>query len=215
VRLAIAVALTLVVGTAPLANAQTPSRPSSQPPKGLATDAIAGEAVALLPLTLVVTDPAVRSDSALTILGDRRHLLLWADSVISEEFETRAPEVKWVSARRLRQMAHRNPGMVPDPDQMGQAILRAPKLSKVPDPLRGSLRSLTAITGGRYAMVPAAMGLARDPGGGFRADLSLALADSRSGAVLWRSATYGSGAGPGDAIAAAIGAVLPPATTGP
>jgi hypothetical protein len=215
VRLAIAVAFTLVVGTAPFAGGQTPSRPPSQPPRGLATEAIAGEAVALLPLTLVVTDPAVRADSALTILGDRRHLLLWADSVISEEFETRAPEVKWVSAPRLRQMAHRNPGMVPDPDQMGQAILRSPKLSKVPDPLRGSLRNLTAITGGRYAMVPAAMGLSRDPGGGFRADLSLALADSRSGAVLWRSATYGSGAAPGDAIAAAIAAILPPPTTGP
>ncbi len=210
-RLAIAVALTLVVGTVPFAGAQAPS----QPPRGLATEGLAGEPVALLPLTLVVTDPAVRGDSAVTALGDRRHLLLWADSVIGEEFESRAPEVKWVSARRLRQMAHRNPGMVPDPDQMGQAILRAPKLSKVPDPLRGSLRSLTAITGGRYAMVPAAMGLSRDPGGGFRADLSLALADSRSGVVLWRSATYGSGDAPGDAVAAAIAAVLPPATTGP
>ena len=210
-RLAVAIALTLVVGTVPLAGAQTPS----QRPRGLATEGLAGEAVALLPLTLVVTDPAVRGDSALAVLGDRRHLLLWADSVVSEEFESRAPEVKWVSARRLRQMARRNPGMIPDPDQMGQAILRAPKLSKVPDPLRGSLRSLTAITGGRYAMVPAALGLSRDPAGGFRADLSLALADSRSGAVLWRSATYGSGAAPGDAVAAAIAAVLPPATTGP
>lgn len=210
-RLAVAIALTLVVGTVPLAGAQAPSRP----PRGLATEGLAGEAVALLPLTLVVTDPAVRGDSALAVLGDRRHLLLWADSVVNEEFESRAPEVKWVSARRLRQMARRNPGMIPDPDQMGQAILRAPKLSKVPDPLRGSLRSLTAITGGRYAMVPAALGLSRDPGGGFRADLSLALADSRSGVVLWRSATYGSGAAPGDAVAAAIAAVLPPATTGP
>jgi len=210
VRLAFA-ALTLVARTS-VAAAQAPTRP---PRHGLAIEALSGESVALLPVTLVVADSTVRGDSSLVALGDRRQRLLWADSVVGEEFQSRAPEVNWVPARRLRQLAHRNPGMVPDPDQMGQAILRAPKLNKVPDPLRSSLRSLTAISGGRFAMTPAALGFTRDPGGGFRADLSLVLADARSGLVVWRSATYGSGTTLGDALAAAVAAVLPAATTGP
>jgi len=210
VRLAFA-ALTLAARTS-VATGQGPTRP---PPRGLVTEALSGESIALLPVTLVVADPTVRGDSSLVALGDRRQLLLWADSVVGEEFQGRAPEVNWVPARRLRQLAHRNPGMVPDPDQMGQAILRAPKLTKVPDPLRSSLRSLTAITGGRFAMAPAALGFSRDPGGGFRVDLALALADARSGLVVWRSATYGSGTTPGDALAAAVLAVLPAATAGP
>jgi hypothetical protein len=92
---------------------------------------------------------------------------------------------------------------------MGQAILRAPRLTRIPDPLRSSLRSLTAISGGRFAMAPAALGFTRDSAGGIRADLALALADTRRGVVVWRSDTFGSGAAPGDALAAAVAAVLP------
>lgn len=210
-RLAVALAVTLVASAPGTAAGQSPSRP----PNRLATEALSGEPVALLPITLAVTDPALRGDSAVAALGDRPRLLRWADSVVTEELQGRAPEVRWIPAPKLRQMARRNPGMVPDPDQMGQSILRAPKLSKIPDPLRGSLRSLTAVTGGRYAMVPAALGFTRADDGGVRADLSLALADSRSGVVVWRSATFGSGPGPADAVAAAIAAVLPAATPGP
>jgi hypothetical protein len=213
VRLPIAVALAFAAGiTVPVAAAAQARR---EPPRGLATEALSGQSVALLPLTLVVTDPALRGDSALAGFRDRRRLLLWADSVVGEEFLGRAPEVNWVVPARLRQMARRNPGMMPDPDQMGQAILRAPKLTKIPDPLRSSLRSLTAITGGRFAMSPAALGLSRDSTGAFRADMALALADARSGIVVWRSTTFGTGAAPGDAVAAAIAAVLPGGAPGP
>jgi len=209
--IAIAVALMFAAGTAVSAAAQA----SGEPPRGLATEALSGESVALLPLTLVVTDPSLKGDSALGALGNRQHLLRWADSVVGDAFQGRAPEVNWVLPARLRQVARRNAGMVPDPDQMGQAILRAPKLTRIPDPLRSSLRSLTAVSGGRFAMAPAALGFTRDSAGGFRADLALALADTRRGVVVWRSATFGSGAAPGDALAAAVAAVLPVATPGP
>ena len=212
-RLSIAVALAFAVGTAvPVAGA---AQSRGKPPRGLATEGLSGQPVALLPITLAVTDPALRGDSAVAALGDRRHLLLWADSVVGEEFQGGAPEVNWILPGRLRQMARRNPGMMPDPDQMGQAILRAQKLTKIPDPLRSSLRSLTAITGGRLAMAPAALGLSRDSTGAFRADIALALADARSGLVLWRSSTFGTGPAPGDAVTAAIAAVLPNAARGP
>lgn len=206
-RLAAALALLLATGLA--APAAALAQAGSKPPRGLATEALSGQSVALLPLTLVVTDPALRGDSAVTALGDRRHLLLWADSVVGDAFQGRAPEVNWVLPARLRQMARRNPGMIPDPDEMGQAILRAPRLTRIPDPLRSSLRSLTAISGGRFAMAPAALGFTRDSAGGIRADLALALADTRRGVVVWRSDTFGSGSAPGDALAAAVAAVLP------
>lgn len=212
-RLPIAVALAFAAGISLPAAGAAQSR--GQPPRGLATEGLSGQSVALLPLTLAVTDPALRGDSAVAALGDRRHLLLWADSVVGEEFLRRAPEVNWIVPGRLRQMARRNPGMMPDPDQMGQAILRAQKLTKIPDPLRSSLRSLTAITGGRLAMAPAALGLSRDSSGAFRADIALALADARSGMVVWRSSTFGTGTAPGEAVAAAIAAVLPTAAPGP
>ena len=63
---------------------------------------------------------------------DRRATLTWADSVIGEAFVSRSPEVKWVLPPALRKVARRSPGIVGDPDQMGQAMLRAPKLRTCP-----------------------------------------------------------------------------------
>ena len=87
----------------------------------------------------------------------------------------------------LRKIARRSAGYLADPDQMGQAVLRAPKITVIPDPLRSSLRSLMAVAGGRLALVPAAIGFGPEPDGQIRADLSLVLADARTGKVMWRS----------------------------
>jgi hypothetical protein len=175
--------------------------------------ALSGEAIAVLPLTLTVSDPVLARDSALAGLRDRRAVLRWADSVIGEGLQARAPEVSWVLPPKLRQIARRNPGMVTEPDRMGQAILRSPKLKRVPDPLRTALRNLTSFTGGRYAMVPAALAFARDTSGALRADLSIALADTRTGAVAWHALTWGMGASPDEALTAAVAAVLPVSTS--
>jgi hypothetical protein len=187
-----------------LAQSSPPKRP-----KALNTLALAGEAIAVLPLTLAASDPALMQDSAYAGLKDRRVVLKWADSLIGESLQSRAPEVSWVLPPKLRQIARRNPGMMSEPDQMGQAILRSPKLKKVPDPLRTNLRALTSFTGGRYAMVPAALVFVRDTSGVLRADLSIALADTRTGAVAWHALTWGMGTSPDEALNAAVAAVLP------
>ncbi|HET7601329.1 MAG TPA: hypothetical protein VFK09_13615 [Gemmatimonadales bacterium] len=168
--------------------------------------------MALLPLTLAVADPALAADTAFAAYRGRRVLGL-ADSIIADAFESRAPEVSWVTPPALRRMARRNPGLVPEPDRMGQAVLRSPKMKRVPDPLRSSLRSLVAVTGGRYAMVPASLAWVRDSSG-LRADLALALADARSGAVAWRTLASGHGATAPEALAAALARVLPVDTPG-
>ena len=170
---------------------------------------LAGQPVALVPLTLVATDPAFQADTLFDRYRDRRATLSWADSVIGEAFVARAPEVKWVLPPALRKLARRAPGIVDDPDQMGQALLRSPKVKDVPDPLRASLRNLMAVVGGRVAMVPAALGFGPEADGRVHAELSLVAADTRSGKILWRSVAGGSGPTPAAALAAALDAVLP------
>jgi hypothetical protein len=187
----------------PLA-AQTPAPPPPVPTQGLA-----GQQVALVPLTLVAMDPVYQSDTLFDPYRDRRTTLSWADSLIGEAFVGRAPEVKWVLPPALRKIARRAPGIVDDPDLMGQALLRSPKVKDVPDPLRASLRNLMAVVGGRFAMVPASLAFTPAPDGRVRAEFAFAAADVRSGRVVWRSQPVGDGVTPAAALTAALDAVLP------
>ena len=201
------------------AGAQQPAPvPPPAPGKPVApvpTEALAGQSVAVMPITLVAADPALQSDTVYAPYRDRRTALLWADSLIGEAFAGRAPEVRWVLPPELRKVARRSPGIVSDPDQMGQAMLRSPKMREVPDPLRSSLRNLMAVVGGRVVMVPASLGFGRQADGRLRADLALVIADTRNGKVLWRSQAVGSGADPREALDAALAAALPLDTGGP
>jgi hypothetical protein len=175
----------------------------------LPSQALAGKTVGVLPLTLLVADPTLQSDPVYSEYKDRRGGLHRADSLIGEALVGRGPEVHWVLPPELRKMARRSAGFVPDPDDMGQAVLRAPKMVNIPDPLRSSLRSLLAIADGRLALVPAAIGFGPEPGGQIRADLSLVIGDARTGKVMWRSLALGRGKTPDEALNAALAAVLP------
>lgn len=190
--------------------AQRERQPEPLPPVAvLPAQALAGKTVGVLPLTLLVADPAIQSEQYYADYRDRRGGLHRADSLISEALLGRGPEVHWVLPPQLRKMARRAAGFVPDPDDMGQAVLRAPKLVNIPDPLRSSLRSLLAIADGRLALVPAALGFGPEPDGTIRADLSLVVGDVRTGKVMWRSLAMGRGKTPDEALNAALAAVLP------
>jgi hypothetical protein len=147
------------------------------------------------------------------------------------------PEVQWILPPRLRKVARRAPGIAPDPDAMGQAVMRAPGLKTLPGTLNASLRNLVALSGGRMVLIPAAVGFTRDTSGAaahgapsgvangvangaatngaavrttaVRATLVAVLADVRSGNVLWRAQATGAGATPADALRAALVAALP------
>jgi hypothetical protein len=175
----------------------------------LSSQALAGKKVGVLPLTLLVADPTIQSAPIYVDYKDRRAGLQRADSLIGEALVGRGPEVHWILPPELRKMARRAAGFVPDPDDMGQAVLRAPKLENVPDPLRSSLRSLLAIADSRLALVPAALGFGPEADGNIRADLSLVLADARTGKVMWRSLVLGRGKTPDEALNAALAIVLP------
>jgi hypothetical protein len=186
----------------PLAGQELP-----QPPVPI--HSLGGQDVAVLPITLVAIDPAFEGDSLFARYRDHRATLTWADSVIGGALTERAPEVKWVLPPRLRKLARRAAGLVDDPDEMGQAVLRSQRLKEVPDQLRASLRNLTALINGRIVFVPAALGFMKDQSGQVRAELSLVAADARSGRLLWRSLPAAVGATPAAALAGALAAVLP------
>lgn len=199
--------VTLACGGKPAA--PTPARtsaPPREPIKPLITSSLAGQQIAVVPITLVIATDTLARIAPLT---DRVRALAWADSLIGEGFLARGPEVKWVLPPDLRKVARRAPTVAPDPDRMGQSLLRSPELKDIPDPLRSQLRSLMALVGGRFVMVPAALSFVPDTSGAIRAELSLVLADTRTGKVLWRTVAWGLGATPADALSAAMATVLP------
>jgi len=102
-------------------------------------------------------------------LGERRAALAKSDSVIGTLLTTRAPEVTWLLPDELRRAARHAPGIAPDPDQMGTAILLrgGGREEIVPDPLRHELRTLAALVGaggGRFVLVPAGLVFRRTGG---------------------------------------------------
>lgn len=184
----------------PSAAAQDNGRPAT----ALNVTPLAGQPVPVLPSTYLV------ADSVVGIPAVRVAALIWADSIIGEVLESRGPEVQWVLPPALRDVARRAPATVTDPDRMGQAILRAPKIDRIPDPLRIYMRSLAAMTNSRIMMVPAALRFTNAPGG-VRVEVDLVLADARSGSVLWRSRPNATGATAAAALAAAVSQILPDA----
>ena len=87
--LAVPITLGCLFATLPLAAQQDATLP-------VPAEALAGQEVAVMPLTLVATDPAFLSDTLFAPYRDRRTTLTWADSVIGDAFVGRAPEVRWV-----------------------------------------------------------------------------------------------------------------------
>lgn len=174
---------------------------------GLETAGLAGQSVAVLPLTMTVSDPHLPGGAGPKA---RAAVRLWADSLLGDALLERATEVKWVLPPELRRVASRAAGMLPSPDQMGQSIMRSSSLKGVPDPLRGYLRELVALAGGaRYAFIPAALYLNAAPGDSLSVQLSAVLADARNGRVLWRTLAVGRGETATEAYRAALETILP------
>ena len=193
-----------LLGAALTFAAPVPAQESERPALALLVAPLAGQPVPVLPATYLI------ADSVAGIPTVRSAALAWADSIIGGVLESRGPEVQWVLPPALRHAARRAPATVTDPDRMGQAVLRAPKMDRIPDPLRIYMRSLAAMTNSRIMMVPAAVRFAYAPGG-VRAEVDLVLADARSGGVLWRSRPHAVAATADAALKAAIAQILPDA----
>ena len=160
--------------------------------------ALSGHSIPIWPLNTLRADTSLGWDPALT---PRRQALEKADSIIAAAMTTRRPMIKWVLPGELRRTAKKAPGMLADPDYMATELLQTRALANVPEPLRAQLRGLTgAATGGRYALVPAALRFVRDKSGRGRADLAVALVDVRGGAVSWGATGSGVADTPWEAV---------------
>jgi len=205
------VAVALLAGCGGKQHAETPA-----PTQPLPTAGLAAQQVSVVPLTLLVAEDSLQWQ---VVLGERRAALARADSVIGTLLTARAPEVSWVLPDALRRAARRAPGIAPDPDQMGSAVLRAPNLEIVPDPLRGELRTLVALggNGGRFALVPAALVYRRagGPADGrpgrplATAELTVGIVDARTGRVGFRTTARGDGDDPWSALTRAVKNLTP------
>ena len=190
-----------------------------EPTAPLPTAGIAAQPVAVLPLTLIAAEDSLHWEA---VLGERRAALAKSDSIIGTLLKARAPEVTLMLPDELRRAARRAPGIAPAPDQMGSAILfhatkQQPEM--VPDPLRGQLRTLAALAGGgRYALVPAGLTYRRPTASGpaaplphavATAELTVVLADVRTGRVGFRTVARGEGDDPWTALTRAVKSLTP------
>ncbi len=202
-RLTVALVAALAAG----ACARTPdTAPVPEPTLPLPTAGIAGQRVAVYPLTLLAAEETLAWHDA---LAPRRTALDRADSLMGALLVERSPEVQWVLPPALRRAAARAPGMLADPDRLATALLRAPKLEQIPDPLRSQMRALNGTTADRYAFVPAALVFVRTPEGVGQAELTLVLADVRTGQLGWRTVARGEGDDPWTALQAAFKKLTP------
>jgi len=177
-----------------------------RPTLPLPTAGIAGQRVAVYPLTLITAAEDLGWQS---YLASRREALDRADSIIGAMLTERSPEVTWVLPPDLRRAAARAPAMLANPDQLGSAILRSPGVEQIPDPLRSQMRSLNGVAADRYALVPAALVFTRGPGGRGQAELTLVMGDVRSGLLGWRTVARGEGDDPWEALRVAFKALTP------
>jgi hypothetical protein len=196
----------------PLGAQQNQPKPKT-PAIALSTAGLAGQGVAVLPLTMVVGDPRVPGTSGPQA---RAGLLQWADSLLGDALAERAPEVTWVLPPALRRTAQRAPGLLPSPDRMGQSVMRSPGFKDLPDPLRSYVRQLLALSGGaRYALIPSALYLSPAPGDSLTVQLAAVLADGRLGRVVWRTLAVGRGETADAAYHAALATLFAPDPAAP
>lgn len=180
--------------------------PKVYPAVALSTYPLSGEAVSVVPLTMLIFNSPLEAPSE---LSDHAKLVGWGDSIIDRALTDRGPEVKWILPAELRKQAMRSPGVASDPDRMGQAVMRDHEIKLTPDPLRTSLRSMAAIAGGRHVLIPAALIFTQAPNFQLKAELSMVMTDTRTGAVVYRTVAAGTGTSPATALNAAMATVLP------
>lgn len=201
-RAALAVMLWATAGCGskqPAVDVPTPVAP-------LPTGGLAGQEVSVYPLTLLAVEETLGWDS---LLAPHRAALDRADSLIGAMLVERSPEVTWVLPPALRTAARRAPGLLTNPDQMGTALLRFGDMRQVPDPLRSQMRTLNGVAGGRFALVPASLVYEPAPDGRGRAQLTMVLADVRTGLIGWRTVATADGDDPWAALRDALKRLAP------
>lgn len=198
----------LVAMCAAAACSSNPEPEDYVPPEPIAlpTMAFSGQSIALYPLAVMASEETLGWND---LLRPREEKILEADSVIATFLTERAPEMEWILPNQLRAAANRAPSMLPDPDHMGTAVLRAEGLERVPDPLISDMRNLTAVVGDRYVAVPASLVFYHTVEGMGRAELTLVIVDVRRNRLVFRTVASAEGSEPWEALWNALKTLVP------
>ena len=122
--------------------------------------------------------------------GQRTAILVTANEALDTALRRDARDVNWMGLQEQRRLARRNPTLGLDPDRLPTAYMAGPGVERVPDPLWSSIRTLSAVTGARYAIVPAAVRVTGREGA-YVAEYVVVAADTRSGGVVYRGRALG------------------------
>jgi hypothetical protein len=204
-------ALLMLVGlTMPLL-AQTSKYEKQYQDRVLGIQALAGQIVAVTPITFIGADSSLKGDSALALYWNRVAGLRHFDSMFGDYLTSVLHETKWVLPPELRQISLRSSGYFPDPDLMGQGAMKNPGIKKkVPEPLQSKLRAISGVTNARVVIIPAAVVFERDSTGMLLAKVSVVLVDPRLGDIRYRTITTGKGVTADASLRAAFAIMAPP-----
>ena len=196
-----AFALIFVAGVIACAGART-EPPTADDPKPQPPD-LTGRAVMVLPAQPA---PAARRDpmSGEVITGFDDELAYW--------LAERGPRVQWSFAPELRRVLERNAMLQINVDALPVGSFHRAQVRNIGDPLLGDLRRLGAVVDARLAIVPVAINYVEYPGTGGRAEVAIALIDTRGGRVVWYGVVAGE-PGPIDETATAASAARAVART--
>jgi hypothetical protein len=205
------VALLMLAGlTVPLL-AQSSKYQKQYQDRVLGVQALAGQIVAVVPITFIGADSSLKGDSALALYWNRTAGLRHFDSLFGDYLTGVLLETKWVLPPELRKLNVRSSGYFPDPDLMGQGAMRNPAIrKKVPEPLESKLRAISGVTNARVIIIPAGVVFDRDSTGMLLAKVSVVLVDPRLGDIKYRTITTGKGVTPDAALRSAFAIMVPP-----
>lgn len=157
---------------------------------------------------LLTTGAVVFGDSAQSLLPRRTALLEAANAALDTALRRDAREVTWQGLAEQRRMIRRNPAINVDPDRLPTSYLVAAE-EQVPEPLWSDIRLLAALTGARFAVVPAVVRINGTPAAP-QATFAMVAVDARTGRIVWKGRAESRVAATTDAAFAAAAAALVP-----
>jgi len=138
----------------------------------------------------------------------RTQLTLAAYAALDTALRRDARDVDWQGLDEQLRTARRNPTLGLEPQRFPTAYLIEPAMTQVPDPIFAEMRTLAAITGARFAVIPAGARLKKATDG-YLAEYVLVVADARTGNVMWRGRALGRPAATAEAaLNSAAGTVI-------
>lgn len=165
------------------------------------SDPFAGIAIGQLPVgslsganvLVLVTGGVLLGDSAGALSQletERTAILTIANEALDTALRRDAREVNWMGLEEQRHAAHRNPTLGIDPERLPTSYTVGAAVDRIPDPLWSQVRLLSAVTGARYAVIPAAVRVTgRDSA--YVAEYVIVGADTRTGGIVFRSRVLG------------------------